>query len=55
MRLNCSESVKPWCGVICLDMPCGVVYNVLDRWCLVVEAGSFARVSGLSMHVTLSW
>jgi hypothetical protein len=27
-----------------LDMLCGVVENVLERWCGVVEAGQFAMV-----------
>jgi hypothetical protein len=34
-------------------MLCGVVYDVLDCWCGVVEAGSYSKVSGLSMYVNL--
>jgi hypothetical protein len=33
-------------------MLCGVVNDVSDCWCGVVEAGLFSKVSGLSMHVT---
>jgi hypothetical protein len=52
--LNCGESAKSWCGVscfrydedMCLDMLCGVVENVLERWCGAVEAGPFAMVEG---------
>jgi hypothetical protein len=53
MMLNFGKTVKSWCGVIFLDMLGGVVYNVLDCWCGVVEAGSFSKVSGLSMYVIL--
>jgi hypothetical protein len=53
MRLNFVKSLKPWCGVICLDMLYGVVYDVLDCWCGAAEAGSFSKVSGLSMYCTL--
>jgi hypothetical protein len=52
MMLNLGKTVKSWCGVICLDMLCGVVYDVLDCWYGVVEAGLFSKVFGLSMHVT---
>jgi hypothetical protein len=34
-------------------MLCWVVYDVLDCWYGVVEAGSFSKISGLSMHVAL--
>jgi hypothetical protein len=34
-------------------MLCGVVDNVLECLCGVVEAGPFAMISGLHMHVIL--
>jgi hypothetical protein len=34
-------------------MLCGVVYDVLDCCCGLVESGSFSKVSCLSMYVTL--
>jgi hypothetical protein len=34
-RIQCVVSLV-WCGVMCLDMLCEVVYNVLDCWCGVV-------------------
>jgi hypothetical protein len=56
-RFNCGESAKSWCGVSCfrydedmsLDVLCGVVENVLERWCGAVEAGPFALVEGVPM------
>jgi hypothetical protein len=50
MVLNFGKTVKSWCGVIFLDMLCGVIYGVLDCWCAVEQAVSFSKVSG---YVTL--